>query len=525
MNPHTTKSLLGLLTLSVLGSTGCTNSSGESVGTTQSDLINTTPIGPGSGGRGIGPTGGGGSGTIPVNPPTAFQASATTSDTVTLTWNEPGGNGTTILYRQLYDLEGNATGGLDTIATFNALPKGPVTFLDQNSTARVPTSPIHKLGGLTIAALQPDHQVGYQIVEVASGFTTCENVPGGNTCAYSPLIDAYLQGTVPYGIGRAQLRIQVSEATAHASSLHVRTELSAWAATWLDSTQGDFKPGSEITYDLKTDYLDGRSDINFIDLWTPDSDGICVSDILLKVDNTTTFHQSFATCQWVGNGGGEIDIPFAALRSSAAWQAYTPELFVPSTLKAPVTFVGFDSAGLIAHLDATIGDALKNEIPSASAGYNAGLGAPTTISRTDSTHLHVQQHLVNLDVSWDDIDFGSVNADPTYDLVIHNADSVCTGWCIRVEDPSGNSSLGWAGAILDLINLGIVPFVEHEINDHLQSSLQDVSGLSDPGTSFGFCFVPATVDHANPGPFYPSYSDDGTPVTFGEGSLTICPEF
>jgi hypothetical protein len=532
MNPHTNKSirhgaLLGLLSLAVFGTTACTNTTGEAVGESQSALINIGPGGPGSGG-GIGIGGGGGGRTLPVFPPTAFQASTTTSNTVTLTWNEHGGNGETILYRQLYDIAGNASGGLEPIATWSGSSAGPMTYTDQNPTLVISPRPIRTAAGFGIAAapIQPDRQIGYQVVEVLSGYTSCENIPGGNTCAYSPTTVAYTQGSVPYGVGRAQLRIQVSDATANASSLHLRAQLSPFNTTWLDSTANNFAVGSDITYDLETDALGSRSDINYIDLWSPDNDGICVSDIALKIDNTTTFHQSFATCQWVGKAGEELNVPFAALRSSAAWQAYTPYLFVPSTLLAPVTFVGYDSAGLISYLDASVGSALKNAVPAPPNGFNATLGAPTTISRTDKAHLHVQQHLVNLEVYWDGTDFGTVNADPSYDLVIHHDDSVCPAtWCVDVENVSGNASTLWVGAILELFSSVALPIIMHEINDHIQSSLTSLSGLPDPKGN-GYCFVPAAADisNTNPSSVFGSYRDDGTAVPFDEGSLTVCPE-
>jgi antimicrobial peptide system SdpB family protein len=529
MNSHAVASwvkvgFLGLVVFSSLASAACAGEAGdaETVGQSAAALKiinpNPSPIPPV-----IGP-GGGGYAPIPVYPPTVFSAGAT-SNTVTLSWNEHGGNGQTILYRQLYDLAGNPTGSLTAIHTFTALPAGPVTYTDSNAVLRLqaPIKGALGVGGIIPALdpIQPDRQIGYQIVEVASGYAGCEYVPGGSTCA-SASIDAYTQSTIPYGAGRAELQIGVAAATSHASSLHLRTELSAWNATWLDSTHGDFTPGSSITYDLLTDYIDVRSDILFLDLWTPDNDGVCINDIRLKIDNTTTFHQSFSTCQWVGNGGNEIMIPFPALRSNAAWQSYAPHVFTTSN-NVPVTFVGFDGPGLIQHLDAAVGDALKNPIPTPADGANATLGSPTTISRTDATHLHVQQHLVNLQVEWDDINFGTVSADPSYDLVIHHADSACTGWCVALENASGNTSYGWAGAILDVLTLGVVPIIEHEVNNHLQNALSGMKNSLPNPDGFGYCFVPTQIDHGDPGPVEASYWDDGTAVPFGLGSLTICP--
>jgi hypothetical protein len=511
---------LGLVLASPLTIAACTNA-GESVGASNSALNGVVnPIG-GSGGGGIVTNPGGGWAPVPVYPASSFRVVATTSGSVTVGWTEPGGNGQTILYRQLYDLSGNPTGDLEPLVTFNALSAGAQTFTDQN-----PTFYRFGLGGSGFSApmpIQPDRQIAYQLVEVASGYSGCEYTHGGQTCAGSALIDAFTQGSTPFGVGRAQLRVQVSDATGGSSSLHVRAELAASNATWLNSTQGDFQIGSNIVYDLKTDALDSRSDIQLIDLWSPDSDGICVSQLELLVDNTTTFEQVFPTCQWVGQGGSEILIPFPALRSSAQWQAYTPQQFPGSTPEAPVTFIGFDSQGLISYLDSIVGDQLKDEIPTAADGFNAGLGAPTTISRTDSTHLHVQQHLVNLDVVWDGTDFGTVSADPSYDLAIHDADATCAGWCVAVENASGNSSYGWEGAILDLINVAIAPIIEHEVNDRLESALSRVSSLTSPGAINGYCFAPATISAGNPGAIVSTFDINGTPIAFDEGSFVVCP--
>lgn len=513
--------LLALTALLPLASTGCTGDATSAEPTEQSRAA-LGIVGTGSGGS----TGGilnGGWAPIPVYAPTAFQPTNTTTSSVTLSWNEHGGNGQTILYRQLYDLAGNATGTPVAIHTWTSLPAGPVTYTDSNpSRIGVVNAALVGIGGGITglqAPIQPDHMVGYQIVEVANGYSDCESVPGGYTCA-SAAIDAYIPGAVPYGASRVQLRFHVAQATAHTGSFHVRAELTAWTPTWLDSTQNDFVAGSNITYDLRTDYISGRSDIMFVDLWTPDPDGICIDDLQLRVDDTTTFHESFATCQWVRNGSEELFIPFTTLRSSAEWQAYAPHHYLPGP--PPVTFVGFNGEGLTSYLDSVVGDQLKNSIPTPASGFDARLGAPTTITRTDATHLHVQQHLVNLHVEWDDIDFGTVSADPSYDLVIHHADSTCAGWCVDVENVSGNSSYaGWVDYILDVLTVGVIPLVKHEVNVTLENALSKfTSSLPNPD-GFGYCFVPATFKTGDPRPLV-QFFDEGVATDFDAGSLTIC---
>ncbi len=520
MDPLTTRScirraLLALTTLSALATSACTGDAtgGEPTGQSH-DALGIVGVGSSSGGS-VGPVVGGWA-PIPVYPPTAFQTTSTTTTSVTLSWNEHGGNAQTILYRQLYDLAGNPSGSPQAIHTYQFLPAGPVTYVDSDTTAGY-SAQLALSGGVLpgFAPIQPDRMIGYQIVEIAPGYSDCEYVPGGSTCAYGSLY-AYTPSVVPWGVGRAQLRFHVADATAHTGSLHVRAELSAWNATWLDSTQDDFTVGSDITYDLRTDYIDTRSDIMDIDLWTPDADGICIDDLELRVDNTTTFHESFATCRWVRNGAEELTIPFTALRSSAEWQAYAPHEYEAGP--PPVTFIGFNAEGLTSYLDAIVGDALKNAIPTTADGFDARLGATTSISRTDATHLHVHQHLDNIHVVWDDIDFGTVSADPSYDLVIHHADSICAGWCVDVANVSGNSSYaGWVDYILDVLTVGVIPIIKHEVNQHLESALSSfTSSLPNPG-GFGYCFVPAT----GTGPVA-QYYDDGVATNFDEGSLTVC---
>ena len=503
---------LALTALLPLAGVACT---AGSTGQSQAALLGTGAGGsPGTGP--IGPVNGGWA-PIPVYPARAFQASKTTSSTVTLTWSEPGGNGQTILYRQLYDLAGNPDGSREAIHTYTSLPAGSMTFTDSNVVVR---KMLLSIGGIAdYHPIQPDHMIRYDLVEVASGYSDCELLPGGDTCATSSAY-AYTQGAVAYGAGRLQLRVHVAQATSGASNLHVRAELSPYNETWLDSTQNDFAAGSNITYDLVTDAIGSRSDIQYLDLWTPDSDGICVDDVQLKVDDTTTFHQSFAPCRWVGNGGAEIFLPFTTLRSSAQWQAYNPYRYEAGP--PPVTFVGFNAEGLTSYLDAVVGSQLRDTIPTPASGNDAKLGAKTTITRTDATHLHVQQHLKNLHVVWDGIDFGTLDADPSYDLVIHHGDPVCAGWCVDVENAKGNSSYtGWTDYILDVLSLGVVAEIHAQVNDRLENALsKSTSSLPDPG-SFGYCFVHGTTHLNDPVPLA-SFWDDGTQTPFDEGSLTVC---
>jgi hypothetical protein len=180
---------------------------------------------------------------------------------------------------------------------------------------------------------------------------------------------------------------------------------------------------------------------------------------------------------------------------------------------------------LTSYLDAAVGSQLRDKMPTPASGNDAKLGAKTTITRTDAKHLHVQQHLENIHVVWSGIDFGTVHADPSYDLVIHHADSVCSGWCVDVENAQGNSSYtGWADYILDVLSLGVVAAIHAGVNDNLESALSStINSLATPPANLGYCFAPGSPPPLNaPVPLFSSFSDDGTQTSFDKGSLTIC---
>ena len=132
--------------------------------------------------------------------------------------------------------------------------------------------------------------------------------------------------------------------------------------------------------------------------------------------------------------------------------------------------------------------------------------------------MHVQQHLLGLHVHYNQIDLGVINADPSYDLVIHHNDSTCDQvWCVHVENFNGNA--GYTGGIAEwLIDVldPLVDLVEYEVNDSLTDEFKNTTGLPAPWT---FCFPDPNT--ATPAPAIPT-SDQGHLVTWGTGSITVC---
>ena len=438
---------------------------------------------------------------------TLMTAYASTAAGTTVAWTEHGGNAITILERQTYDLAGNVLGNWQEVVRWTNVPAGSYSYFDAAQLVHSKTVVVGSLPQVVV--LPPDTQVGYRIVELPPGFTTCVGTTVG-TCAYTTTM-AYMPKATNYSVGRVQLVLKTTAGTANANSasLHVRAKVNPYNETWLDSTHDNFHPGSYLPYDLSTSSITGLQDVQYIDVWTPDADGICVGEVTLTIDNRPAFDQQFPSCVWVINGSS-LHIPFPTIRSNSLWAAYAPDTFLKWS--PPVTFIGFDSVGLAAHLDSIVGSKIRNY--GSDAGPAAHLGATTTLTRSDASHMHVQQHLLGLHVVYNQLDLGLIDANPSYDLVIHHNDPICPGWCVNVENFNGGS--GYASGITEwLIDTlyPLVDIVEHEVNASLTDEFKNTTSL--PGS---FCFpapntVPAAATMA---------TDQGHPVVWDTGSLTLC---
>lgn len=444
---------------------------------------------------------------------TLMSAYASTAAGTTVAWTEHGGNAITILQRQTYDLAGNVTGNWQEVVRWNNVAAGSYAYFDA-STRQLVNSKTVVVGGVPpVVVIPPDTQVGYRIVELPPGFTTCVGTTVG-TCAYTTTM-AYMPKATNYSPSRVQLVLKTAAGTANANSasLHVRAKVNPWNETWLDSTHDDFNPGSYLPYDLSMSSIAGLQDVQYVDVWTPDADGICVGEVTLTIDNRPAFDQQFPSCVWVMNGSS-LHIPFPTIRSNSLWAGYAPDTFF--NMSPPVTFIGYDSVGLAAHLDSIVGS--KVRVPGSNAGPAAHLGATTTLSRKDASHMHVQQHLVGLHVVYNQLDLGVINADPSYDLVIHHNDPICPNvWCVNVENFDANSNYGggiaeWLVDVLD----PLVDLVKYEVNTSLTDEFKNTTGLPPP---LGYCFPGAP--NTTPAPQKTS-TDQGHTVTWDIGSITAC---
>lgn len=91
--------------------------------------------------------------------------------------------------------------------------------------------------------------------------------------------------------------------------------------TWIDSPTDDFEAGDRRTYDVRTNGVGDISDVHMLLVENDGSDGVCVENVELWLNEQPAFRRRFSPCQWLDNS--RIGFGHADLRASPDWQALT----------------------------------------------------------------------------------------------------------------------------------------------------------------------------------------------------------
>jgi hypothetical protein len=451
-----------------------------------------------------------------VTPPGHVVINGRTSSSVGLGWYEVAQNDFTLIYRQPYNNDGYPVGAFTLIKTLSNLTPGPHSFIDSADTTDDQSSP------------NADQLYCYFIKERHG--PSCSHTVGGYSCASSPTVCAYTQAATPKSVGRAQLRIKASTAsTADAQNNRIQVRLQSpyvpfgdtpyprQNSSWIDSTNVDFTAGSNYTYDLLLGGISDKSDITQIAIASPDSDGFCVNEVELLVDNTRAFFKSFGAngvdCQWIYRSGSfdgkQLSIRFGELRQSSDWINFNPPNLGQS-FGTVASFVGYRPPEFIAMLDSVLANRLKDPANNHGEGTGFRDSNSTVTTRTNRRTMHVVQHITAKDFGW----IGDVAANPAYDLVIHNG-ATCApkNWCVTVENlEPGASSLGWWN-LFPVVGIAISAAINSSANGQMKKAMSSMGGnsLDDPPAGTEYCFPNATNERSL---FYSQGFDDG--------SFTLC---
>lgn len=140
-----------------------------------------------------------------------------------------------------------------------------------------------------------------------------------------------------------------------------------WNYTWIDYGRDDFEQGDTFKYDLNLDGVPRLSDISRIKILKSGTDGWCLSDFRLLVNEVPAFAQDFhqmpGGCRWIDGDDGHqptLEVAHDPIRAHVLWQTYTtpPRVVInpigfpqiTATLKVPRAETEERLEGMIGHV-------------------------------------------------------------------------------------------------------------------------------------------------------------------------------
>ena len=207
------------------------------------------------------------------------------------------------------------------------------------------------------SGLAPDSKHCYRVRSTPSGLNS------GYNCAYTS-----------DGTGRQVWRIQLEVHTASVGDAgtddSVNVALNEYSIgpgsnlTWMDYGRDDREGGDTFRYDLNLDDIALFSDINKIQLNKVGTDGWCIADFRLLVNERAVYSESFSAlpggCLWLDGNDGHVNtytVDHTKLRAHPLWQGYVEPFRVSfdpfqnvATLTIPRAETESRIEGMIGHL-------------------------------------------------------------------------------------------------------------------------------------------------------------------------------
>lgn len=309
------------------------------------------------------------------------------------------------------------------------------------------------------------------------------------------------------GIWRAQLRLRTANVTDAGTDDSVHVTFNDFNGTWVDYGSDDFERGNDFTYDLLLDNVSELSDINDIYIWSTGTDGWCIEELSLLINNTEIFNQHFgstpSTCRWIDKDNGEAGYLFITrpmLRAHPLWQSY----------QQPAPPLSLLRDELESRIESMIGDAIHYE--SAHWGELDG-DRYVEVSRLDDQAVRVTVDLV-AEVTLAGVSGPDAEVDLQFDLRFSGS---CTDGQaplelhIAVENVQATADFDW---LMEFWNLWLINFAEGEIADRVVDAFPDLTKTITLETNESLCITPQ-VQANHSVALIPSVSPrtDGTPTT------------
>jgi len=295
---------------------------------------------------------------------------------------------------------------------------------------------------------------------------------------------AYTKDGNDHEVWRAQLEVTtsgISNADTD-NSVYVRLNTSSGIVqpngnrTWVDYGRNDFERNDTFIYDLDIKKISELGDINQIFIGKTGSDGWCIEDISLKVNNFEVFNKNYTSepsgCRWLDNDNGHVNyvaVNHSQLRAHNKWSNYNEDAAL-----LLLAVQGIDNDEITSRIESMVGDQIHYEDLYWGHIYGAPVevtyGCPTGTQNCSTIH-------VDLDLAADVNNLPDPSVDIDFDV-----DFQCANGQLSITTSNFTSSVNYSW-IYDLFSLGLVNLLEGEIENRIEDAwqqiAQDINGVPD----------------------------------------------
>ncbi|MDH3325984.1 MAG: hypothetical protein OEM38_04620 [Gammaproteobacteria bacterium] len=287
-------------------------------------------------------------------------------------------------------------------------------------------------------------------------------------------------------------RVQVELTTSHISNAN--TDDAIWVRlntsspsyepsgnfTWMDYSTNDFERSDVKKYDLNLSGVSDMSDINRIYFGKSGSNGWCMKNVKLIVNEIDVFEKSFANeasgCHWMDNDNGNSNYYFigkSEIRNHPKWISYNQNgaLLLLTTL-------GIPDEELEERIEGIVGDMMHDEPLYWGYIYDEAVsvtrGCPNTVTECGKVHVDLD---MGASPSFLGIPLPNVGVDVDFDLNFQ-----CNGGTLNISTSNftSNANYNW---LLDILSLGLLGLVDSGVEDAVKNGWkaisQSVPGLPD----------------------------------------------
>jgi len=287
-------------------------------------------------------------------------------------------------------------------------------------------------------------------------------------------------------------RVQVEVTTSHVSKANtndgiwVRLNTSSASYephgnfTWMDYSTNDFERNMVQRFDLNLSGISDMSDINRIYFGKSGSDGWCMKDMKLIVNDIEVFEKSFSSeasgCHWMDNDNGNSNYYYigrSEIRNHPKWMAYSQDgaLWLLSAF-------GISAEAMEERIEGIVGHMMHNEPLYWGFIYGEAVsvthGCPGSTGECNKVHVDLD---MGASPSILGIPLPNLGVDVDFDLNFQ-----CTGGNLNIwtSNFTTNADYHW---LLEILSLGLLNIVDSEVESAVKygwtAISQNISGLPD----------------------------------------------